>query len=210
MSAATTSPAGYRLVLPHDWWSVDLDPVRTAGSVAALVERQWRGVDDAPHLKAQARELLHAQARDAREAGGLELYLSVGTLHGVPLSASLLVSAQPLADPSELADVVERRRRQGADVGQVDLPAGTGLRARWTQASAVPDSPELDPAQLPVTTCVDVLVPVPRAPLVLLLSFRTPMEPLAEPLVGLFDAVLTTLRWDDAPVRRNGQNGTSR
>lgn len=205
-----TSPAGYRLVLPQDWWSVDLDPARTAASVGALVERQWRGVDDAPHLKAQAREQLHAQARDAREAGGLELYLSVGTLHGVPLSASLLVSAQQLAQPSELGDVVDQRRRAGADVGQVNLPAGTGMRARWTQASDIGDAAQVDPAQMPVTTCVDVLLPVPHAPLVLLLSFRTPMEPLADQLVDLFDAVTTTLRWDDAPDRPSRQNRTSR
>jgi hypothetical protein len=204
----SAGPAGYRLVVPQGWWAVELDPERTAASVAALVEHQWRGVDDAPHLKAQARAELNRQAAAAREAGGLELYLSVDALEGVPLSASLLVSSAALAGPGELTELADRRRRNGADVVPVQLPAGPALRSRWAEASTLDG---VEDAELPVTTCLDVHVPVPGLPRVLLLSFRTPLEPLAQPMVELFDAITTTLQWSDgSPVRPRRRNGTSR
>lgn len=183
------TPTGYRLVLPEGWWAIDLDPARTEANVAALLEQQWRGVDDAPHLKAEARASLLRQARDAADAGGLQLFLSVGTVGGIPLSASLLVSSVPLASADELTVLAGAGRGQGRAVTQAGLPAGPALRSLWRQ----PPSDD-DPSGL-VTTCLDVHVAVPHAPRVLVLQFRTPVEPLAEVLLEVFDAITGTLRW---------------
>ncbi|SDF22088.1 hypothetical protein SAMN05660662_1402 [Blastococcus aurantiacus] len=182
-----TAPGRYELVVPDGWWAIDLSPGRWQKQIAALVDRQWRGIDDAPHLKAQARAELEEQASRAADAGGLQFFLSVGTLAGVPLSASLLVSGVPLADPAELEALARRRRDEGAEVTEVVLPAGPALRAQWRQEAEQEDAP--------ATTCLDLHVPVPQQPRVLLLQFRTPMEPLAAALVEVFDAVATTLRW---------------
>ena len=46
--------SGYRLVAPDDWFAVGLEPDQMERSVAALVKRQFAGIDNAPHLKAQA------------------------------------------------------------------------------------------------------------------------------------------------------------
>ncbi|RBY76937.1 hypothetical protein DQ239_12160 [Blastococcus sp. TF02-09] len=182
-----TSPDRYELVVPDGWWAVDLGSGRWRQQIAALVDSQWRGIDDAPHLKAEARAELERQASRAAGAGGLQLFLSVGTLAGVPLSASLLVSSVPLDSPAELAALARRRRDEGAQVTDVLLPAGPALRARWRQESEQEDQP--------ATTCLDLHVPVPQHPRALVLQFRTPMEPLADALVEVFDAVATTLRW---------------
>lgn len=182
-----TGPGRYELVVPDGWWAVDLVPGRWQRQIAALVDHQWRGIDDAPHLKAQARAELELQASRAAGAGGLQLFLSVGTLAGIPLSASLLVSSAPLDSPAELEALARRRRDEGAHVTEVVLPAGPALRAQWRQESEQEDQP--------ATTCLDLHVPVPQHPRVLLLQFRTPMEPLAAALVEVFDAVATTLRW---------------
>ena len=101
-ASAALAPERYELVVPQGWWGIDLDPARRDGHVAALVDHQWRGVDDAPHLRAQARDELRARAAEAAEAGGLQLFLSVGAVDGVPLSASLLVSSAPLATKGTL------------------------------------------------------------------------------------------------------------
>jgi hypothetical protein len=190
------APESYELVVPDGWWAIDLDPGHREANVAALIEHQWRGVDDAPLLKVEAREALRRRAAEAAAVGGRQLFLSVGLLAGVPLSASLLVSSVPLGTPAELTDLAESRRTAGRDVGQVLLPAGPALRTLWREM------PAEGPGERPSTTCLDVHVPVPHAPRVLLLQFRTPMEPLAEALVDVFDAIAGTLRWlSTAPVR---------
>jgi hypothetical protein len=81
--------SGYRLVVPDGWYAVDLEPGRDERSVGALVNRQFAGIDNAPHLKAQARQQLLAQAQAAQAAGGLEMFLSLQRAAGVPLAASL-------------------------------------------------------------------------------------------------------------------------
>ncbi|MCW2581864.1 MAG: hypothetical protein JWQ53_654, partial [Klenkia sp.] len=193
--APPATPGRYRLTVPEGWWAINLGPTRAEANVAALVDHQWRGVDDAPHLKAEARAALLRQAQDAADAGGLQLFLSVGTLGGIPLSASLLVSAVPLAAPDELTDLAQHGRASGRDVTQVDLPAGAAVRTFWRQPPG-----DDDPSGL-VTTCLDLHLAVPRAPQVLVLQFRTPMEPLAEVLVEVFDAIAGTLRWvQERPV----------
>lgn len=186
---APRTPGEYRLTVPEGWWAIDLDPARAGADVAALVEHQWRGVDDAPLLKAEARASLLREAQDAADVGGLQLFLSVGTLGGIPLSASLLVSGLPLGSPDELTALAQQARARGRDVTQVDLPAGPALRTLWRQPPGDDDSSGL------VTTCLDVHVAVPRAPRVLAMQFRTPMEPLADVLVEVFDAIAGTLRW---------------
>ena len=44
-------------------------------------------------------------------------------------------------------------------------------------------------------TTVDFFLPLPGRPGLLVLSFATPVEPLAEALVMLFDAIAESLRW---------------
>ena len=201
-----TGPGRYELVVPDGWWAVDLVPGRWQRQIAALVDHQWRGIDDAPHLKAEARAELERRARSAEEAGGLQLFLSVGALAGVPLSASLLISSVPLAAADELTELAHRAAESGRAVSHRELPAGPALRTRWREDAApgqVGGSPA-DEAPLPATTCLDVHVPVPGAPRVLLLQFRTSLEPLADALVEVFDAISTTLRWRSSDTPSGG------
>ncbi len=71
-------------------------------------------------------------------------------------------------------------RADGAEITIAELPAGRAVRVR-----------RFDP---PVTS-LDLHVPVPGSSAWLLLSFSTPLAPLADALVGMFDAVAGTLRW---------------
>ena len=180
--------SGYRLAVPDGWFAVDLEPGRMERSVAALVKRQFAGIDNAPHLKAQARQQLLAQTQAAQAAGGLEMFLSLQQVAGVPLPASLVIFLVPppgtqTATAKELASSLAGGKRQ---VTVVDLPAGQAVRA-------LGHSPSTDES---ASATLEVFVPVPHNGEWLLLSFATPLGPLAPALTKLFDAICTTLRWD--------------
>jgi hypothetical protein len=181
--------AGYRLVVPDGWFAVDLEPGRCERSVAALVKRQFAGIDNAPHLKAQAREQLLAQTLAAQAAGGLEMFLSLDPVAGIPLAASLVIflvpssGTQPATAVSDLAvSLVNDGRRATV----VDLPAGQAVRTAGRR---------MPPGQ-PESATLEVFVPVPHNGEWLLLSFATPVSPLVPALTKLFDAICATLRWD--------------
>jgi hypothetical protein len=62
--------------------AIDLDPAVRDEQVAALVEQQWRGVDNAPHLKAEARVELGRQAAEADDAARADGADKIGLLDG--------------------------------------------------------------------------------------------------------------------------------
>jgi hypothetical protein len=179
---------GYRLVVPDGWFAVDLDAGRRERSVSALVERQFAGLDNAPHLKAQACQELLARAETAHAAGGLEMFLSLQQVGGIPIAASLVVFVVPPPGrqqviAGELARILDGEDRQ---VEVVDLPAGASVRVLRRIGSQDESA----------SATLEVFVPVPGGGAWLLLSFSAPLGPLAPALTKLFDAICTTLRWD--------------
>jgi hypothetical protein len=177
-------PSDYRLILPDGWFRIDLEPGTREKAATALIERQFRGADNIPHLKAEARDRLLATAADAYRNGGIELYVSLQAAAGMPLPAALVVTLMPpqasghgSVSPELLAAKLSAR---GSEVTLAELAAGRAVRVR-----------RYDP---PVTS-LDLHVPVPDSSAWLLLSFSTPLAPLADALVGMFDAVAGTLRW---------------
>jgi hypothetical protein len=180
--------SGYRLVVPDGWFAVDLEPGGRERSVAALVQRQFAGIDNAPHLRAQARRQLLAQTQAAQAAGGLEMFLSLQQVAGVPLAASLVIFLVPPGTQGVTAADLARSLTGGERrVAVVDLPAGQAVRALGRRSS--PDGQE--------SATLEVFVPVPHNGEWLLLSFATPLGPLVPALTKLFDAICTTLRWDN-------------
>ena len=136
------SAAGYRLVVPDGWFAVDLDPGRRELSVAALVKRQFAGIDNAPHLKAQAREQLLAQALVAQAAGGLEMFLSLDPVARIPLAASLVIFLVPASGCHWVtaADLARSLMGEERRVTVVELPAGQAVRTAGRRSS--PGEPE--------------------------------------------------------------------
>jgi hypothetical protein len=208
--AGTVEVTGYKLVVPDGWFSVELEAGRLERAVARLVDRQFSGIDNAPHLKAQARQELVARGEAARESGGVEMFLSLMRVGGLPIAASLTTYLVPSgagqAGPDDLARALAR---DGDEITVVDLPAGRAVRIvrdsappeEWTErATPGGDAPDpavaQDLAQALVSREVQVFVPVPgdgRA--WLLLAFAAPLGPLAPAMSKLFDAISQTLRW---------------
>jgi hypothetical protein len=106
--------------------------------------------------------------------------LSLGQRNGIPLAASCLVSYVEQGDMVPMEQLLAEVARDGGDVSSVEITRIPAVRRRYMEG--------------PVTM-VDYLMPVPRKKGLLTLAFATPLEPLADPLVLLFDAIAESLRW---------------
>lgn len=203
----TTPPADYQLLLPEGWFRVHIAPERREQSVDALVERQFKGIDDAPQIKAQVRQEMIGQATKAFEEGGIELYLSLQQAGPFTVPASLLVAlglpprGGRLPSLNNLADGLAAEGKDSRKVSVVELAAGPALRVREEydparDGAAVKAETGTDYA-LPSVT-LDYQVQIPRAEAILLLTFSTPLVQIADAMVDLFDAVAGSLTWTDA------------
>ena len=136
--------------------------------------------------------------------------------HRVSGEAGLQELAATQADGTVLESVVEDLgsnrgvvvvrdvRAPVPDTSDERVLAVARAHAAWTVSGdeREPDvgaSPEPVPdevlARQRTTRSVDVLLPVPDGPRVLLLSFSTPVEPLFEPLTTLFLTIASTVQW---------------
>lgn len=192
-------PKDYNVVVPDGWFQLPLEPDDRDRGIAALAELTFRGVDNAPHLKKEFMRDLRRKARDAYRIGGTELYLSTMTVGPVPLASSLLISVPgtgewpQTSDAEELAEhLAGRDPIEGEELGVVELAvAGKAVRHRYREAA----DPEAQLGNTLPTTTVAYYVPIPATTRWLLLNFSTPVEPLADKLVELFDTVAGTLHW---------------
>lgn len=203
--APTSQPAAPRapvfgLITPEDWFRVPLLPAdRREASLRALVTRRFAGVDDQPVLRRKTEEHLLGTAEAAVEQGGVVLYLSFLEAGGIPLSASLLISH--LYERFDGLDAVAALAGSG-EVSLETLPA-VGRVARVLRRERTKQSRKLGSEF--EDTVVEYFVPVPGRDEVLMLTFSTPLEPIADAMVGLFDAVAATLRWQQRDDERTGE-----
>jgi hypothetical protein len=183
------SAPDYGLVVPGDWWRLDLT---AADGGAAQVRRLVRRLAGTADLQAQLRrelvEHFDAACADARGRGGVDLYLSTGGPSGTLVAASLLVTVTPQHVGAEHAvGAVGDALGEGGDSTVIEIG---GRRAVRRVREAVPgDLPTGGQAPL-VVQYAFVMTEV-----VVVLSFSTPVLALAEPLTALFDAVADTFRW---------------
>ncbi|MFF3639570.1 hypothetical protein [Streptomyces sp. NPDC002564] len=194
-TAWDTPPSDYTILVPAGWFQLHLDPEERDRGIAALADRQFAGIDNAPVLKERLMRDLQKQAKAAHREGGVELYVSLLTVEGLPLASSLLVSLLPDGWPGcrTAHDLARRLGETGrpAEVRKLDA-AGDAVRTQKTEA---PD-PEHQMGNTLATTTVAYHVPVPASDTWLTLTFSTPMEGLAPQMVELFDTVAGTLHWE--------------
>lgn len=182
------------LVVPEDWRQIPLhDGGALTSAVRAVVDRQFRGMEDQPLLKRDAVRRLTETASEAASQGGVELYLSFAAVAGIPVATSLLVSLVP-APPGHvsLRSVARELSAAGDRTEVVELPFGTAVRRQRVVPPAGPDVPQA----LEVVAC-DYYLKGPEGTL-LLLAFSSPLAALADPLAELFEAVAATARWTES------------
>jgi hypothetical protein len=205
-NGAARTPRDFAVLLPPGWVRIKLDgsePVVLARLVAAKVAT----VDPAQREEARAllTRTLGSALRDARAAGGLDVLLSVAESHGVPIAASCLITyLDKDGDKVPLDGLLMDLAARGGQVTGTEIADGPAIRHQYEVSPPEGSQsegrlPEDGPAGAePVATrvtMVDYFLPLPGRPGLLVLSFSTPVEPLAEALVMLFDAIAESLRW---------------
>lgn len=189
-------PRDYQLLLPEDWFRIGLESGERERSIDALLDRQFRGIDDAPHIKQDISKDMRRRAQKAHEEGGIELYLSLMSTGPVTIPASLLVTLVPLIHqeeltPAELAQTLENESPQDHEIALGELTTGSAVRVLARKEPAKKDAAQGYTA----TINVDYHLPVPDAYAYLLLSFSTPLEPIADAMAELFDTITDSLQW---------------
>ncbi|MFJ6729856.1 hypothetical protein ACIQPQ_33650 [Streptomyces sp. NPDC091281] len=195
-------PEDYHVIVPAGWFQLALDPEVRDRSIIALADRQFRGIDNASQLRKEFMRELQRAAKKAYTAGGTELYISMLAVGPIPLASSLLISVPPadewpdFSDVDELAEFLADRPGPldtAAELGVVELAAaGRAVRRRTKEAA----DPETQMGNTLNTTLLTYHVPIPATKRWLTLTFSTPLEPLADQLVELFDTVAGTLHWE--------------
>lgn len=202
----TSPPSDYNVIVPDGWFQLPLAPEDRDRGIIALADQQFRGVDNAPHLKKQFMREMQRKAKEAYAVGGTELYISTLSVGPLPLASSLLISIPrpdewpKCSDADELASHLSGRSgaAPSEEDGETELDvvnlaaAGRAVRQRRKEA---PD-PQAQLGNTLPTTLLTYYVPIPATTSWLLLNFSTPMDPLADQMVELFDVVAGTLHWD--------------
>jgi hypothetical protein len=204
--------SGYAVVLPPGWRRI---PIRqgTRPAIRSVVDevlhRVSAGVsrDSLTPLRVELERRLSEMAKQARSAGGVDLYLPIEYTHGVTITASFVVSQVTLPEPpAELPDVEQADTVQfvsyltsgDGDASPVEIAGASAARKESVAAA--------DPAQQIAygSRRIDYMIPVPRHPRsMLVVAFSTigdgdPDGAFAKLLVELFDAIMTTFRWSEA------------
>ena len=195
----SASPAGYNLTLPPGWERI---PVRDGSDAAIrdILDRAFEGLpaDKYGPFRRELAAGLAQHVKEAQQAHGLDVYLPVGGIRGLPVAASFAVAHLPPGGPGEEEPVAVL-----AEVAD-GFAGATTTEVAETPALRIDRLVAADPGRqhnvdLP-TRRVNYVVPVPANDGWLLVSFSVAIdesaaEGLADALVELFDAIVSTLRW---------------
>ncbi|MFH8560316.1 hypothetical protein [Streptomyces sp. NPDC017988] len=174
-------PEDYQLLVPRDWFRIDLTLDRWRPQLKKFVDQQAAR----RRMSEEARQGLWTALRNTAESGvahgALEVFLRSEATTDAATPATLLVSLLPLSgvphtEPSELGDSLAARRGSGAEVTLVDLPAGKTVRVSST-------------------TTLDLYVQMPGGAGYLLLAFSVPVSGVESSMGELCEAIAHSLRW---------------
>ncbi|MGN8244380.1 hypothetical protein ACTHAM_001283 [Cellulomonas soli] len=190
---ATT--AGLTLLVPASWWVIPLgtgDALRR--SVGALVDEQvGRRDQDAP-LRASLRTQLTGAAEQAAAAGGTLMAISLMTVDGVPVPATMVVYRVPglTLDEPGLQALVDGLTADGeARPDSLDVAAGQFgpvVRRLARRAGDV----DLGASEITMMV-VDYWLDAGDGGHVVQLTFSSPMVQVAAALLDLFDTVASSV-----------------
>lgn len=179
---ATAGARDYRLLVPREWFRVDLMQDRWRRQLKTFVEKQADGRQVPAELTRNVWATLRNTAEAGLARGAMEFYLLTLSRNG-GLPASLLVSLMPPggtpADPKAFAAWIAAREGEDhgrREVGVVDLPAGRAVRVAGP-------------------TSLDLHVVLPGGTGYLTLSFSAPVLGMSGPMLRLCEAIAGSLRW---------------
>ncbi|MER6219546.1 hypothetical protein ABT189_02965 [Streptomyces sp900105755] len=179
---ATAPPKDYRLLVPRDWFRIDLTEERWRAQLKTFVDHQAAGKSVPAEIKQETWATLRNTAEAGVRTGALEFFLRPELEGGGILPASLIVSLIPRPGgltPRDLQESLEAKQRQNqapAEVSPVTLPAGEAVRV-------------VGP------TTLDLYVQMPGGVGYLALAFAVPLSGMNGPMRRLCDSIAESLRW---------------
>jgi hypothetical protein len=179
-------PRDFAVLLPPGWARIPLDG-RESARAAMLAANKTADLAEPQRSAARGKlaRMIRRALWDARAVGGIDVLLSLAEREGIPLAASCLISYldQGQAVPLDMmaAELSAKGGGAGADVSLTEVGGGAAVRRRYAEDGS---------------TKVDYFLSMPGRPTgFLVLAFATPMQPLADALVALFDAIARSLVW---------------
>ncbi|MGC9409547.1 hypothetical protein [Streptomyces sp. DZ1-3] len=174
-------PSDYRILVPRDWFRVDLTQQRWRGQLKTYVDKEFAGSTSAV-VPRSVWVTLRNTAENGLARGALEFFLRTESPQGTaPAPATLLISWPPM--PRGLAPTVEEfaealgdRSSPECDVEVIDLPAGRTVCIR-------------------AAVTIDYHVRMPGDAGYLHLAFSMPLSGSEGPMAGLCEAMAHSLRW---------------
>lgn len=175
-------PRDYRLLVPRDWFRIDLTQDRWRGQLKTFVDQQAEGKGVPAQTTQEAWAALRNTAEAGLRSGALEFFLRPETGDGFVVPASLLVSLLPRAGavtPTDVLLLLEEKEEQSSRSGETSLVALTAGEA----------------ARIVTPTRMDYYVRMPAAVGYLVLSFSAPMTGMSGPMYRLCASIADSLRW---------------
>ncbi|MDI6105614.1 hypothetical protein QLQ12_44245 [Actinoplanes sp. NEAU-A12] len=197
-----TEPTGFAITVPDSWFEIDVHPDTRNSAISALVSDRVRVVPElAPHRAALTRAL-RGVARTAYANGAAYCGAMVQGFDEALLTASVTVTIlRAPNEESDAASVTAQLRslpRIGADgpwreVVQADLPGiGSVPRTRGVTDVVLPEGEGWIRS---VTMQTFVPFPGERDGRIAVITGSSPILPLTEDLLDLFDAISGTFRF---------------
>lgn len=187
-------------VLPGSWWSLDLHGSNEAVSkrIYDLVEKAIGNRDDCARLRHETRQLLTDVAERGRTAGATQVYLGRSLVGSIPLAATLAISRPGVSLP-DVAPGADRaaallRLVPGEEPSVLEHPRCAVVRSA---KRACPEDVAESTNELS-RLMVNYWIQPPDVNDLVVFTFTTPMIQLEEELVFLFDAIVTTVRPQEA------------
>ncbi|AEV84532.1 hypothetical protein ACWT_3509 [Actinoplanes sp. SE50] len=197
-----TDPTGFAITVPDSWFEIDVHPDTRNSAISSLVNERVRSVPELnPHRSALTRAL-RGVARTAHANGAAYCGAMVQGFDEALLTASVTVTiVRAPGEEVEASAVAAQLRplpRSGADgpwreVVQAELPGIGGVpRTRGVTDVVLPEGEGWIRS---VTMQTFVPFPGVRSDRIAVITGSSPILPLAEDLLDLFDAITSTFRF---------------
>ncbi|MDT9698808.1 hypothetical protein [Streptomyces sp. P17] len=181
MTTSEAPPSDYRLLVPRDWFRVDLTHERWRRQLKTFVDKESAKGRAPSEVARSIWTTLRNTAESGLAHGALEFFLKTESPDSATLPASLLISLRLTPSgltpqPDELAQRLALRGGPDADVDVVAFPVGKVVRA--------------------VTeTTMDFHVHMPGDVGYLHLAFSLPLSGKNSPMGNLCEVIAYSLRW---------------
>lgn len=191
---AVRAGGDWTVLLPAGWATFPTDPEKARAAVRRATDRMMQGQarDELVRARIDTERSLGELVEKARRSGAAAVHLLVEPVRGVPVSASLVVTELSVTNDRELAQQVAQvfgRATGVVENERVEIGSLPALRRR--RRNLMPADERFPDAQV-WETSLDLVVETGPDEL-LVLTFATMTDDVADELVVLFDAIAGSL-----------------